>query len=163
MLKNYLSLFVLLFSGVVFSQSTVSVSGKLIDENLKLPLESATVYFSKVSDSTVVDYTISDKNGNFSFKIKTLDYPVVLRVSYTGYLDYKKQFASLQNDIDLATIGLQENVSSLKEVVVQSEIPPISVKADTLEFNASSFKVAPDANVEKLLKQLPGVEIDIFQ
>lgn len=160
MLKIYLSLFVLLLSGIVFSQSTVAVSGKLIDENLKLPLESATVYFSRVSDSTVVDYTISDKNGNFNFKIKTLDYPVVLRVSYTGYLDYKKQFASLQKDIDLGTMGLQENVSSLKEVVVQSEIPPISVKADTLEFNASSFKVAPDANVEKLLKQLPGVEID---
>src|SRR5690606_11931928 len=30
----------------------------------------------------------------------------------------------------------------------------------TLEFNASSFKVRPDANVETLLKQLPGVEID---
>ena len=29
-----------------------------------------------------------------------------------------------------------------------------------MEFNASSFKVRPDANVEALLKELPGVEID---
>ncbi|MFV8327287.1 hypothetical protein [Flavobacterium sp. ZS1P14] len=38
--------------------------------------------------------------------------------------------------------------------------PPIRIKKDTLEFNASSFKVRPDANVQTLLNQLPGVEID---
>ena len=148
------------FSAIGFSQNTFSISGKLIDENSKLPLESATIYFSKVSDSTVVDYTISDKNGNFNFKIKAIDYPVLLKVSYYGYLDYKKQYATIDKDYDLGFISLKENVATLSEVIVQSEIPPISVKTDTLEFNASSFKVGPDANVEKLLKQLPGVEID---
>ena len=131
-----------------------------MDENLKLPLEAATIYFSKVSDSTVIDYTISDKNGNFTFKLKGIEYPVYLKVSYTGYLSYKKEFASIAKDHNLETIYLKENVSSLNEVIVKSEIPPITIKTDTLEFNASSFKVRPDANVETLLKQLPGVEID---
>jgi len=158
--KIYFLLVFLCFSTVSFSQNTFSISGKLIDGNSKLPLESATIYFSKVSDSTVVDYTISDKNGNFNFKIKGLEYPVNLRVSYNGYLDYKKKFTSIVKDSDLGVISLNENVSSLNEVIVKSEIPPISVKTDTLEFNASSFKVSPDANVEALLKQLPGVEID---
>jgi len=36
----------------------------------------------------------------------------------------------------------------------------IYCKKDTLEFNAASFKVRPDANVEILLKQLPGFEVD---
>lgn len=153
----FLSLF---FSLISFSQNIFSVSGKLVDENLKLPLESATIYFSKVSDSTVIDYTISDKNGNFNFKLKSIDYPVYLKVSYTGFLSYKKQFSSITKDIDLETIYLKENISSLNEVIVKSEIPPITVKTDTLEFNASSFKVRPDANVETLLKQLPGVEVD---
>jgi len=47
----------------------------------------------------------------------------------------------------------------LGEVIVKSEAPPIRIKKDTLEFNASSFKVRPDSNVETLLKQLPGVEV----
>ena len=158
--KIYFLLVFLCFSTISFSQNIFSISGKLIDGNSKLPLESATIYFSKVSDSTVVDYTISDKNGNFNFKIKGLEYPVNLRVSYNGYLDYKKKFTSIVKDSDLGVISLNENVSSLNEVIVKSEIPPISVKTDTLEFNASSFKVSPDANVEALLKQLPGVEID---
>ena len=78
MYKIYL-LLGLFFSLICFSQNTNSVSGKLVDENLKLPLESATIYFSKVSDSTVIDYTISDKNGNFAFKLKPIDYPVYLK------------------------------------------------------------------------------------
>src|SRR5690606_28368241 len=49
--------------------------------------------------------------------------------------------------------------SDLEGVLIVGS-PPIRVKTDTLEFNAGSFKVRPDANVEALLKELPGVEID---
>ena len=37
---------------------------------------------------------------------------------------------------------------------------PITIKKDTLEFNVKSFKTKKDANVEDLLQQLPGVEVD---
>ncbi|MBN8110522.1 hypothetical protein J0J25_23745, partial [Vibrio vulnificus] len=57
-------------------------------------------------------------------------------------------------------IILKEYGQSLDELVIVAEVPPIRIKKDTLEFNASSFKVRPDANLEELLKQLPGVQID---
>ena len=85
----------------------------------------------------MVDYTISDHNGNFELKIRKLDYPLLLKVSYNGFLDYKKPFDNLQNDKNLGTILLKENVSSLNEIVVKGETPPIVIKTDTLEFNAS--------------------------
>ncbi|CAM4074165.1 MULTISPECIES: outer membrane beta-barrel protein [Flavobacterium] len=160
MFKKYYFFIVIISSLFSFGQNSYTISGKLLDESLKLPLESATVYFSKAKDSSVVDYTISDKNGNFKFKLKAVDYPLYLKVSYYGFSDYKKEFKNISKDLDLGTIYLVENVSTLNEVIVKSEIPPIIVKTDTLEFNASSFKVSPDANVEALLKQLPGVEID---
>ena len=46
----------------------------------------------------------------------------------------------------------------LDEVVV--ERPPISIKKDTIEYNAGSFKTRPNASVEDLLKKLPGVQVD---
>ena len=157
---KYLLSFFLLSSFFGFSQTSYNVNGKVVDAILQSPLESATVYFSKVSDSTVVDYTITDKNGDFSFKVKNIDYPVILKVSYSGYKENRSAFQNISKNHDLNSISLVENVATLNEVVVVSEIPPIVVKKDTLEFNASSFKVRPDANVESLLKQLPGVEID---
>lgn len=149
-----------LFSILSFGQSTISLKGKIIDKNTSVPLESATIYLKSIKDSTVVDYTISDKNGNFEIKTKKNENPIYFKISYIGYTDYTEKFDNLSKDKDFGFIKLAENVSTLNEVVVQSEAPPITIKNDTLEFNASSFKVRPDANVEALLKQLPGVEID---
>jgi|GEM_PF-6594450 len=60
------------------SQNFVSINGKIIDDNTKLPLESATVYLTSKKDSTVIDYTISGKNGNFS-KLPVDIYLIILK------------------------------------------------------------------------------------
>ncbi|EAZ95648.1 hypothetical protein FBBAL38_08100 [Flavobacteria bacterium BAL38] len=160
MLKKSLLIASLLFTSLIFSQNTVSLKGKIIDKNTSVPLESATIYLKSVKDSTLIDYTISDKNGNFIFKTKKTENSIYFKISYIGYNDYSEKIENLKADIDFGSIKLEENVSSLKEIIIQSEAPPVTIKNDTLEFNASSFKVRPDANVEALLKQLPGVEID---
>jgi hypothetical protein len=48
----------------------------------------------------------------------------------------------------------------LEEVVIEAEAPPITMIDDTLQYNAGSFKTQPNANVEQLLKKLPGVKVD---
>jgi hypothetical protein len=48
---------------------------------------------------------------------------------------------------------------TLKEVVVESR-PPIRMKGDTVEYNASRYKTKENAVVEDLLKKLPGVKVD---
>lgn len=159
-MRKLLALLFVVVPTLLFSQNKISISGKVLEKGPNTPLESATVYFAKVSDSTVVDYTITNTNGDFKIELAALKYPVELKISYAGFKVYQKRFSELIETIDLGTILMEENVSALNEVVVKGEAPPIRIKTDTLEFNASSFKVAPDANVEKLLKQLPGVEID---
>ena len=124
-----------------------------------LPIESATVYVSVSKDSTLIDYTITDKNGLFELKIKKTKTPTFLKVTIMGYNNFKKAIESITSDIDFKQLLIVEKAKLLGEVVVQSEAPPIRIKKDTLEFNAASFKVRPDANVETLLKQLPGVEV----
>jgi hypothetical protein len=158
--KSLALLCFIFISTFTFAQKTISVKGKVIDETTKLPIESATVYLSSVKDSAVVDYTITNKLGNFDFKIKKIPQPVFLKISYISYQQSKIQLASVTEDKDFGTIILKESVNKLDEVVIKNEAPPIRIKKDTLEFNASSFKLRPDANVETLLKQLPGVEID---
>lgn len=147
-----------LFSNLSFSQN-ITIKGTIQDPD-GFPLESATIYITSVKDSSVVDYTISNKNGNWELKTKKITQPVFLKVSYISFKDYKQEFQSIIEDRDFGIIKLEERTTELNEIVVVGEIPPIRIKQDTLEFNASSFKVRPDANVEALLKQLPGVDID---
>ena len=157
--KTFYLLCALFFSSFLFSQNTFTIKGKVVDPTTKLPIESATVYLTSVKDSSVVDYTITNKMGNFAIKVKKSDKALNLKVSFISYQDFVENVTGLTTDKDFGTIELKDATNQLNEVVVKSEIPPIRIKKDTLEFNASSFKVGADANVEALLKQLPGVEI----
>ncbi|HEX8268979.1 MAG TPA: carboxypeptidase-like regulatory domain-containing protein, partial [Flavobacterium sp.] len=160
-MRDRLLLLVFCFIGfTMHSQNKINISGKVLDDATQVPIEAATVYLTSVADSTVVDYTITDKSGNFLLTTQKITKPFFLKVSIMGYKTYQQKRESLTQAIDFGTIKLEEDSNLLKEVIVKGEAPPIRIKNDTLEFNASSFKVRPDANVEALLKQLPGVEID---
>ena len=160
MFKYFFSFITFLLTVNGFGQNTVTIQGKIVEKGSSFPLESATVYLKSVKDSTVIDYTITDKSGNFSIKTKKINTPIFFKISYNGYKEYSEKLESIINDKDFGTIQLEENINTLSEILIKAEAPPITIKNDTLEFNASSFKVRPDANVEALLKQLPGVEID---
>src|SRR5439155_13366811 len=48
----------------------------------------------------------------------------------------------------------------LNTVTINSIIPPVRQKADTLEYSANAYKVNPNANAEDLVKKMPGVTVD---
>lgn len=150
--------FLLLLCTLAGYSQDITLKGKITDSD-NLPLEAATIYLTSVKDSTVIDYTISNKNGSWELKTRKLINPVLLKVSYVGLTNHKQEITAITEDKDFGIIKLADKSTELNEVVIQSEAPPIRIKKDTLEFNASSFKVRPDANVEALLKKLPGVEI----
>lgn len=159
LLRLYLTTFLFLsFISLTQAQKTVSISGEAIDELTEMPVESATVYLSLAKDSTLVDYSSTGKEGQFKLTLKRIDEPVFFSISDDFAGEFRQDFDHLTEDIDLGRIKLRETISL--EGIVISGSPPIRVKTDTLEFNAASFKVRPDANVESLLKELPGVEID---
>lgn len=154
-MKNFLLLIV--FGLSLTCQAQFTVSGKIVD-NDKKPLESATIYLLRVADSSIINYSISDTKGQFNLALKKQNIPTRLKISYIGFQTYAKDFEEINQSVNLGELILEENM--LEGITIKGEAPPITIKKDTLEFNASSFKVNPDANVEALLKQLPGVEID---
>ncbi|MEO7977641.1 outer membrane beta-barrel protein [Flavobacterium sp.] len=156
---SFLSLF-FLFVSAVNAQNDITIQGTIVDVNTQLPLELATVYFTTIKDSTVIEYATTDKNGAFRMNIKKYDKPVFLKVNYMGYQTYFEEYKGLTESKDFGKIYLIENVNALNDVVIKTEAAPITIKKDTLEFNANSYKVRPDSNVETLLKQLPGFDVD---
>lgn len=158
---RYLFLFfVLCYTTISFAQNKqFQLSGTLLSQEDNSPLESATIYLERIKDSTLVTYTISDKNGKFFIEDRTNDPYLNLYVSYVGYLTHIEKIAIDKEEIILPTIHLKPNTNELDEIIIKSRAP-ITIKKDTLEFNAKSFKTKKDANVEDLLKQLPGVEVD---
>lgn len=152
----YLAFFIL-FSFAGHTQN-VNLKGKVIDDT-KAPIADITVYLSKAKDSTLIQYAATDAAGTFSMDLTAVNEPSFLTLSFIGFKDRIEKFESLTQSKDLGTLTMESDSDMLSEIVIVTDAP-IRVKSDTLEFNAKSFKVRPDANVEALLKELPGVEID---
>lgn len=142
------------------TQYSFTITGKVVDKEGQKPLEAATIFVRSVKDSTLVNYTISDVKGDFTLKGKTTDNQVVIFVNHVAHQPYKKQISTPNGTHHLGIISMETKAQELEGVVVSQEAVPITVKKDTLEFNADAFKLRPDATVEQLLKNLPGVEVD---
>jgi hypothetical protein len=146
----------LLFSIGIRAQS---LSGRLVDLNSNRPLRRASVNLTTLKDSTQTLNTISDSSGRFEFRNLSPD-SFVLRISFVGYDDFKQIVGIKNSHVDLGTLFLPKSIKELGEVVVVTEVPPVQQKGDTLEYNASQFKVNTDATAEELVKKLPGVTVD---
>jgi hypothetical protein len=160
-MKKLLFVFALLLATTTFSQSyPFKITGKINSEKEKTPIEAATIHLERVKDSSVVSYTISNDKGIFSLEGKSFHKDLKLFISYVGMNSYTKSITlGKESNFDLGLINLEEESNLLNEIVIKSRAP-ITIKKDTLEFNVKSFKTKKDANVEDLLKKLPGVEVD---
>ncbi|OYQ40683.1 outer membrane beta-barrel protein [Flavobacterium aurantiibacter] len=159
-MKNLLYVIFLFLCTTIQAQQKIEIKGKVIDKKTKLPVSSATIFVSIAKDSSMIDYTITNNSGNFLMNIKKPNTAFSVNASFVGYETQTKVFEGTETDYDLGILELAEAANELQEVILKGSAPPILIKKDTLEFNAASFKTGPDANVEALLKQLPGVEID---
>lgn len=145
------------FSSVLLGQSTIT--GKITDSTGKV-LPYSTVVISKLADSTMVGYAITDNSGNFIIE-KVIADKYIFQASFMGYANYNSTIEVQKNqEKNLGTIVLKDETKELGEVVIEGEEIPILFKKDTVEYNAGSFKTKKNDNVEGLLKQLPGLEVD---
>lgn len=157
---NVIIIISLLFCARSYSQGTVK--GKLVDTSTKHGLSLATVTVFKAKDTSIVTYRLSDPEGNFRVPGLPVNIPLRAVITSSGYKVFRREFVLESNgqQLDWGTIAMRTDTSELDAVLVLAERPPVSVKKDTIEFNASAFKTLPTALVEDLLKKLPGVEVD---
>ena len=138
-----------------------SISGKVF-ENQKKPLSYATIAVYTAADTLLLAYRLSTTSGDFRVPGLPLNIRLRLLISHTGFAVYRSEFelSPTRSSFSLDSVMMKLTTKMLDEVVVMSELPPIVIKKDTIEFNASAFKTLPNAMVEDLLKKLPGVEVD---
>jgi hypothetical protein len=156
--KCVLSIF-LISSISGFSQNAYNIKGSLVDSSfISLPFSS--VFLLLPSDSSLVTFTRADENGNFVFKnVKKQNY--LVKASYLGYVPYQELVKFSGNtEVDLGKIKLKSIQKELFEVVIRTAKAPMTMRGDTIEYDASKFKVPPGSTVEDLLRKLPGVQID---
>ena len=140
------------------SLSAYDITGRIIDDSGEAMMQ-ASVRVLTPKDSTQIKGTVTNTNGNY--KISGLaNGSYILEASYVGYNPVCNNIKVAGKSLKLDPITLSESSIMLNEATVVGIKTPIKVMQDTVEFNADSYKTAPNAVVEDLLKRLPGVEVD---
>ncbi len=146
----------IIFSALI---SKAQVKGTLIDSASLKPMENAVVGMVVKSNPTDTSYTFTNDKGQFNFQnVPSSPFSIIIR--HMGYWPKAKYVPvnKPEKTIDVGSFVMAQDAKLLSEVVV--EAPAIIVKEDTIEYNASSFKVKEGAVVEDLIKKMPGIQVD---
>lgn len=142
------------------AQAQSIIRGSVLDTTDRKILVNATVNLLRAKDSVLISSVRTNKEGQFQLQ-HNKEGQYMLMVSYPQYADYLDRLnLELNKDLDLKKIFLNTKEYLLKEVIVKSTVSAIRIKGDTTEFRADSFRVTPNADVQELLKKMPGIQVN---
>jgi len=151
----FLAFFLTAFS----AKAQFTITGQIRD-TVNEPISSATVMLLNPKDTSLVNFTTSDSKGNFSFKnIRKTNY--ILKTSHVSYMPREIFIQPAEErEMNLGVLEMKPIANFLLEVVIRDARAPIFIKGDTVEYDATTFKVPPGSTIEDLLRRLPGIDVD---
>ena len=154
-MKKIFLLTILLITSVSFSQN-IRFEGFILDTE-KVPVEMANVMAVNGTTKAMDAYAITNDKGKFVLNLKSnTDY--IIKLSYIG-MQNKEITISTKSENISQNITMEYSGIALNDVEIVREMP-VSIKGDTIVYNADSFKSGTERKLEDVLKKLPGVEVN---
>ena len=158
--KNLLYTILAIFLGFVsVNAQTYQIKGKVVDDELGVPLEYATISITNTNDPNDLTGGVTDAKGNFSISVDEGNYNIL--VEFISYQSKKFDDREVKSDINLGTIKLGLGSESLDEVVVQAETTQVDVRLDKKIYNIGKDLTTAGGTVSDALNNVPSVNVDI--
>ncbi|PUV23456.1 TonB-dependent receptor [Sphingobacterium athyrii] len=154
-MKRLIQLFLLFFI-ISTAYSQTSIKGKILDKADNKPLTNASVILLN-RDSVLRYFNRANEEGRFQIKnIKPGSY--IILATYPKFELYSDTIDIKDKDIDLSDIKINSQRNVLEEVIITRRLP-ITLKGDTIEYDAASFATEKNAKLEDLFRRLPGFTV----
>lgn len=149
---------VLLLFTVSLSAQSIKVRGSIKD-SIGTPLEFANVIATIQETGAIESYGITNADGRFQLNLP-VNNTYVLKASFLGY-ETKEQILTVpENSQEMQQdFVLKEMENQLDGVELVYEMP-VTVKGDTITYNADSFTTGNERKLGDVMKKLPGVEVN---
>ncbi|MFZ1256776.1 MAG: outer membrane beta-barrel protein [Saprospiraceae bacterium] len=148
---------VILFYTIAFPLSrgqSLSIDATIIDDQGK-PIFGVNLDLIK-EQNIAIQSQLTDSMGYAKFtNIAAGKYK--LQIKYLGTQTIVKQISIQNFNILLGNITLLPDTKLLKEVVIKDKKPLGSIKNDTVQFDANSFKMMNDATADQLVEKMPSI------
>ncbi len=167
-MKHLFTICALLLTCITIAQSPPeavakigTVTGKVIDNNLKQPVPYATVIIKSKADNATLTGGITSDEGTFELK-EVPEGTHILEVQSIGYKIYSKEvvISSDNRKVDMGTITIEENIEELDGVEVVGERTTIEQRIDRKVINVGKDLTTAGATASDIMNNVPSVSID---
>ncbi|MFR1204519.1 MAG: outer membrane beta-barrel protein, partial [Alistipes communis] len=156
-MRRTILLFVTLFTAMEIYAQSGSVTATVIDASTREGVPGAVVEFAPADPAAQKRYFTTGYKGRVEATVPYGTYKV--SVSFLGYETLEKELKLSAAKKSLGTLELAPSSTEIEAVVKEVKSMRTSQKGDTVSYNAGAFKVTADADVEGLLKKMPGITI----
>ena len=157
-MKRFLTTFFITCLAAAAYAQNGKVTMTVVDSQTKEGVAGAVIEFKLSDGSADPKYYTSGFNGKADIAgLKSGEYDMT--ISFLGYDDLAKKITVTASTKDLGTFDLTQSTTKIETVVKEVQSIRTSQKGDTVSYNAEAFKVANDADMEGLLKKMPGITI----
>ncbi|MEO8584114.1 MAG: outer membrane beta-barrel protein [Flavitalea sp.] len=158
MIKSLLLILVtFIFTIQAYTQN--AIKGSLIDFETHSRIRGATIFLKSGTDTLFSRSSITDSVGHFIFSGLVAGV-YKFSLSYVGYKNLLRSVNLDSAPIDLGVLELMRDTGVLEGVTITAKTPIATQKGDTIQINATEFKVNPDATIEDLAKKMPGITVE---
>ncbi len=143
----------------ISEKSEVTISGNVIDEETKEPLEYATiVVFSKLKNA-VITGGITDSKGDFSIPVEIGAFDI--RIEYIGFKTQIIENKRITNDENIGKFSLILDVEALDAVEIIAERTTVEFRLDKKIYNVGKDLTVRGGTVSDVLDNVPSVSVDV--
>ena len=133
------------------------VTARIVDADTKEGIIGAIMEVRKEGSQAAGRHSVSGAEGKVTVSgLAAGDYTVT--IAFIGYAT-QTHTVKLAPNADLGVVELAPEAVAIEAVVKEVQALRTSQNGDTVAYNAAAFKVAADADVEGLLKKMPGITI----
>jgi outer membrane receptor protein involved in Fe transport len=141
------------------SQKEVIITGNVIDQETKEPLEYATIVVFSKKENKIITGGITDAEGKFSIPVQTGTYDI--RIEYISFKTQTIEDKRLTEDTNLGTFSLALDVASLDEVEIIAERTTVEFRLDKKIYNVGRDLTVRGGTVSDVLDNVPSVSVDV--
>lgn len=128
----------------------------VVKDSIGEPLEMANVIALDTVAKRIASYGFTDAKGVFKLDLaKNTVYNI--KISYVGFKEISENIKTGATDMSKNYTMYEDNMLEGINIVAKM---PVTVKGDTIIYNADSFKNGSERKLKDVLEKLPGVEIN---
>jgi hypothetical protein len=147
--------FLLLFLAATYSYAQIKLQG-VVSDSLKQPLELASIVAFNQETKALESYGVTNELGNYSLNLKK-NVTYKIQISYVAMKILEESLEVKEVDIVKDFTLQPENSLDAIELIYEM---PVTIRGDTVTYNADSFQNGSERKLEDILENLPGVEIN---